>query len=163
MRYHVIKGCGEIASGESVALVLKKKYINGRSGCDFHFSAVGGRLENVPLVMDWVKPCDMAASVIETIHYRFHNSHFLSSLRAPTVAAMQSGLGAGWVSSPICIHICRFILNMCFFFFRFRQQPGLFHTLNLCLFHLHLSHPMSARWTSVLTKHPETLSDDGPC
>ncbi len=47
--------------------------------------------------MDWVKLCDLAASgVIETIHYRSHNSHFLSTLFTTTVATMQNGLGVGW-------------------------------------------------------------------
>lgn len=47
--------------------------------------------------MDWIKLCDLAASgVIETIHYRSHNSHFLSTLFTSTVATMQNGLGVGW-------------------------------------------------------------------
>lgn len=50
MRYHVIKGCGEIASGESVASVLKEE--TDGVAVIFIFQLCGGRLENVPLVMD---------------------------------------------------------------------------------------------------------------
>lgn len=52
--------------------------------------------------MDRAKLCNLAASgVIETIHYRFHNSHFLSILRTSTVATMQNGLG--WSGEILCI------------------------------------------------------------
>ena len=117
MRYHVIKGCGEIASGESVASVLKEE--TDGVAVIFIFQLCGGRLENVPLVMDWVKPCDLAASgVIETIHYRFHNSHFLSS-PSHSHCSCYAEWSRGWVGFLSHLYSCLsfFSPNVFFFFF----------------------------------------------
>lgn len=78
---------------------------NRLRNCDFHISGVGvgagGRVEYIPFVMDGVKRCDLAASgVIETIHYRFHNSKFPA--RTSTAATMQSGRRAGGGARGMC-------------------------------------------------------------
>lgn len=61
-------------------------------------------------MMDGVKRCDLAASgVIETIHYRFHNSKFPA--RTSMAATMQSGRRSGGGSTR---NVLTSLPNICF-------------------------------------------------
>lgn len=109
--------------------------------------------------MDWAKLCDLAANgVIETIHYRFHNSHFLTLLTS-TVATMQRGLGLG--GKKECVgalfpHLFSSLSTARFYTANRFLTPTPYTVQESIADFLSFS-SLSVRWKSVLIKHPETL------